>query len=290
MPKQGEPLDVDELFRRLERHRQHLEEARERRRAKAEKKSASGEYHHVPQFAAADFVRTTTPDVRSAKNVHPLSRPVAQMQAPRPKSEGHMVTNQLPLSQVVQNHDLSQLNMLLNAERNQFTQSGALARAAEVDKERNIHKLPQRDFDFSRSMSMSNRTGSMCDRSNSLSNRSRTMTEGRKRPKSYLPTFNEWTIEIGDVPSMPRPHHISNHNERRHDWSQNEAVVMSNGHSDQSHCRNTKLSTPISRFFESKTQVHSKVHSLDSMTAKTKPLARRRSSFFAAFFHRRITT
>ena len=288
--KKSEALDVDELFRRLERHRQHIEDARERRRAKTVKKASSDEYHHVPQSAATDFVRTTTPDVRSRKSIHPLSRPVVQTQSLRSRSEGHMVTTRMPLSQVVQDRDLSELNMLLNAERNQFTQTGAFARATEVDKERNIFKLPQRDFEFSQSKSMSNRTISMGDQNHSLSERRRAMTEGRIRPKSYLPTFDEWDKQVEDVLLATRPHHVQNHTKRRHDWSQNETAIAGDGYQDKDDCRNLKTSTPVSRFFDFKTQVQSKDRTLNSENIKAKPLPKRRFGFLAALFHRGVQT
>ena len=277
---------MDELFRRLERHRQHLDEARERRRAKTGKKAASEEYHHVPQCAAADFVRTTTADVRTEKSIHPLSRPVARTRIARPKSDGHLVASRMPLSQVVQDHDLAQLKMLLNAKRNQFTQNSASARAAEVDKERNVHKLPQRDFDFSRSTSMSNKTKPPRDRSNSLNNRSGTMTEGRGRSKSYLPTFDERESHFDDVGPIPRPHHIQNHTDRRHDWSQHEATVTGDGLGQKAHLRNAKTSSPLSRLFLSKAAISSKLGVLPASPPKEKTLMKRRSGFFAILFHR----
>ena len=284
--KHGETLDVDELFRRLERHRQHLEEARDRRRAKVKKTTASEEYRHVPQCAAADFVCTTTADVRSEKSTHPLSRSIVRTQIARPKSEGHLLKSRMPVSQVVQNQDLAQLKMVLNSERNQFTQSSTLARAAEADKERNIHKLPQRDFDFSRSMPLSSKTNSQRDRSNSSSNRTRPMTEGRGRPKPYLPAFDEKDSHL-DLGTIPRPHHIQNHTDRRHDWSQNETVITGDALGEKSHPQSAKTNSPFGRLFASKSMIFpTKGRPIAANILKEKTPIRRKSSFFALLFHR----
>src|SRR4051812_10758284 len=62
--KHGEQFDPEELSRRLESHLTSQKLRAERRReARAAKAASTQEYHHIPIVAAAQFERTTTPDV-----------------------------------------------------------------------------------------------------------------------------------------------------------------------------------------------------------------------------------
>ena len=80
-PKQPEPFDPHELYRRLEKYQQSLARTEERRKAKAAKAvkqkppQATEKYRHVPQNAASQFVKTTAPEfVDAHQHFHPPSR------------------------------------------------------------------------------------------------------------------------------------------------------------------------------------------------------------------------
>ena len=147
--KQGEPFDPEELYRRLERYSGSEKRARERRRARAAEKAA-GVYHHVPRFAASDFVKTATPELHDAHSIHPLSRP---MMKGLKHGETHQKISSSPpreaqFRQIVKERDLALQKMMAAADRNQFQQTKAMKEAAQIDKERSSG-LIQRDFETS---------------------------------------------------------------------------------------------------------------------------------------------
>lgn len=147
--KQGEPFDPEELYRRLERYSESEKRARERRRARAAEK-ATGVYHHVPKFAASDFVKTATPELHDPHSVHPLSRPMVKGLK---HGETHRKISSSPpkeaqFRQIIEERDLALQKMMAVADRNQFQQTKAMKEAAQIDKERSS-KLIQRDFETS---------------------------------------------------------------------------------------------------------------------------------------------
>ncbi|MCJ1352201.1 MAG: hypothetical protein MMC33_002185 [Icmadophila ericetorum] len=146
--KQGEPFDPEELYRRLERHCESEKRARERRRARAAEKAA-GIYHHVPKFAASDFVKTATPELYDRHSIHPLSRPVVKG---RNNGDAHHTTSCPPrdaqFRQIVEERDLALQKMMAVADRNQFQQTKAMKDAAQMDNKRSS-RLIQRDFEIS---------------------------------------------------------------------------------------------------------------------------------------------
>ena len=146
----GEAFDPDELCRQLEKYRQEEKEARMRRRAQAsDKKGVPGQYHHVPQCAAASFARTATPESRKKKDIHRLARQVLQTQQAAVDSKGLLAAHGPSIRRIVEGQDMARLKLEETADRNQFQCTPALEEAARADHERNLNKPPQRDFEVS---------------------------------------------------------------------------------------------------------------------------------------------
>ena len=139
----GEHFDPFELYRRLEKISNEQARTQERRLAKAEKRKAPQEYRHVPQYAAADFVKTASRNCYENQNVHPLARLVGRVSRP---AESQLPTDGL-MSHYVEKQDWDLQRMNAVADRNQFQRTQILQTAAESDESRDIYKSPQRDFD-----------------------------------------------------------------------------------------------------------------------------------------------
>ena len=139
-------FDPDELCKRLEGLRRDLRESHRRRHKDAEKQKKPEEYHHIPQVAARDFAKTTTPHALKDKDVHKLSRSVLKKYKRGSESNG-------PWAEESQRHlGKAGQSMDFLAERNQFQRTPALESAARVDKGRNatkINPLNVRDCDVS---------------------------------------------------------------------------------------------------------------------------------------------
>jgi hypothetical protein len=92
-------------------------------------------YHHVPQVAAAQFVRTTTTDCATDKKlVHKLSKKALDF---------HLKGPQAATGASASNHELTQLRKAQSYrdrlyERNQFQHTQILEAAAEVDEDRGV--------------------------------------------------------------------------------------------------------------------------------------------------------
>jgi hypothetical protein len=202
--KQGEPLDPEELSRRLAAHLAEQKLKAERRRdAKAAKAAAaalaqqSTIYHHVPKVAAADFARTTTPDVM--RQVHKLSQPVLKQQLEPLNLEdfGHRITS----LQKAQAMDQAVIERDLLRNRNQFQWNHDMEEAAEADMERGVYKPPQRTFasEFAHLKSRHDR--------------------GTQRPLSTGDFF--WEEDEVQVPAKSRPKPVPAY-DGRNDWAQRE--------------------------------------------------------------------
>lgn len=109
-PKQPEPFDPHDLYRRLEKHQKSLARAEERRKvkpakaAKAEKQKpppAPEKYRHVPKYAASQFVNTASPEfVDAHQHFHPLSRLMLRsprLSEPQSPKTGFMTPRDLEL-------------------------------------------------------------------------------------------------------------------------------------------------------------------------------------------------
>ena len=145
--RRPEHFDPDDLYRRLEKYQRELARAQEprkgSRKAKAEKPTSPQQYRHVPQFAAADFVNTASPECLEKQEIHPLSSAAIRSSKPR----GARSSRDAPMSHYVEKQDLALQQMMARADRNQFTRSPGMEAVAERDNERNLYKPPQRDFE-----------------------------------------------------------------------------------------------------------------------------------------------
>ena len=101
------------------------------------------QYRHVPQCAAADFVKTASPECLEKQEIHPLSCAAMRMSKP----QGTRSSRDALMSHYVEKQDLALQQMMARADRNQFTRTPGLEAAAEADDERNLYKPPQRDFE-----------------------------------------------------------------------------------------------------------------------------------------------
>ncbi|MCJ1476550.1 hypothetical protein MMC13_005216 [Lambiella insularis] len=141
--KHPEPFDPQELYRRLEKHKEEQVRAHERRKAGAEKHKAPKEYRHVPQYAAADFVNTASVNWLESQTAHPLARHISRSKRiadPQPPKDGHV-------SRFVEQQDLASQKVQAIADRNQFQRTQVLQIAAEADDSRDLFRRPQRDFE-----------------------------------------------------------------------------------------------------------------------------------------------
>ena len=145
--RRPEPFDPHDLYRRLEKYQRELaraqESRKESRKAKAEKPMSPQQYRHVPQYAAADFVNTASPDRLEKQEIHPLSCAAMRMS----KTQGTQPSKDAFISHYVEKQDLALQQMMTRADRNQFTRTPGLEAAAQADDERNLYKPPQRDFE-----------------------------------------------------------------------------------------------------------------------------------------------
>jgi len=143
--KKGEPFDPEDLSRRLTAHLAEQKLKAERRRDAKAKATAADKnhlYHHVPKVAATAFERTTTPDVM--RQVHKLSAPALKQhfEILSLDDPNHQVTG-LQRTQALE-QAVVERDTLRN--RNQFQWDHTMEEAAEVDIDRNVYKLPQREF------------------------------------------------------------------------------------------------------------------------------------------------
>ena len=141
--KQGEPFDPEDLSRRLQAHLVEQKLRAERRRdARAAK--AAQEYHHVPTVAAAQFERTTTPDVM--RQISKLGQPAVK---------AHLET--LAIDDLVSNYptltlkrsqamDQAIIDRDFLRTKNQLHWDHVMEEAAEVEAYRDVYRAPQRTF------------------------------------------------------------------------------------------------------------------------------------------------
>ncbi|CZS98641.1 uncharacterized protein RAG0_07283 [Rhynchosporium agropyri] len=148
--KKGEPLDPEELSHRLNQHlaeqRLKTERRREVRALKAAALAQQNVYHHVPTAAASAFERTTNPD--ATRQVHALSKPTVDIYFKLPSLEahvpGHAYTN-LQKTQAI-DQAMQQKEMMRN--RNQFQWNHGMEEANYADTERDLYRMPKRDFNL----------------------------------------------------------------------------------------------------------------------------------------------
>ncbi|KAI9843997.1 MAG: hypothetical protein M1838_002377 [Thelocarpon superellum] len=201
--KVGEPLDVEELCRRLRVQERRQRDQAERRRRRATKDLGQRQYHHIPQVAAQDFARTATPDTFSKRETHPLSRQVMDRfrnNVVHPKA--------LSATGLAAALERAQAELREAAERNQFQRSRALEEAAQADKDRDLHRPLKRDF---------RRLSHLMPQGHGH-NRRRSFSAG-----DAAVTASDIDTGEGLVPMTAKrnPRH-SIHVEDRHDWSQND--------------------------------------------------------------------
>ena len=134
-PAPGQPLDAADLSRRLADHlaAQKLEAQRRRETLRP---APAAQYHHVPQVAASAFVRTATPD--PLRQIHRLSQPAVKP-APLLDEPGVGV-------QRAQAQDQERVRREQRWSRNQFQWSRDMERAAGVDAQRGVNRVPRRAF------------------------------------------------------------------------------------------------------------------------------------------------
>ncbi|ESZ93947.1 hypothetical protein SBOR_5650 [Sclerotinia borealis F-4128] len=146
--KKGQPLDPDDLSRRLKAHLAQQKALAEHRR-EARASETTGVYHHIPQVAALSFENTATPD--KLRQVHKLSEPALKNLRYLTIDEGvggigyeyQKPRTILQKSQFL-DHETAERTMVRN--RNQYQWTAALERAAELDAERDVYKCPRRTF------------------------------------------------------------------------------------------------------------------------------------------------
>ena len=141
LDRQAEAFNPDDLCTRLEALRRDLRQQHRRRREDAEKPRRSETYHHVPQVAARDFAKTTTPHKLRDKDIHKLSRSVLKKY--KLGSGSKTSTTDEPPKQFSNARE----SMDVLAERNQFQRTQALESAACADKARSLamsrpHDIP----------------------------------------------------------------------------------------------------------------------------------------------------
>ena len=144
------PFDPEDLSRRLAivlaKQEKHAQFAQRRGRRVASETTGFG--HYIPQVAAADFARTTTQDVmnptsRGRSDVHKLAEAAIRQQQ---KSSPNDTVVMGGVRQAMAN-DRARIEKHAALERNQFQWDRNLEQAAELDKERDLYKLPQRTLD-----------------------------------------------------------------------------------------------------------------------------------------------
>ncbi|KAI9869421.1 MAG: hypothetical protein M1813_000210 [Trichoglossum hirsutum] len=138
----GEPVDPYELSRRLEiQDRQQKERANRR----VHDRHSVGPYHHTPQVAAQAFQRTATQKVHGRRETHKLSRSVIDRYR-KNRDIGSRIPGATSAAQLPGDYAKSGGDSAAN--RNQFQWTRELENAMRVDKERNVDKGPQRDFNI----------------------------------------------------------------------------------------------------------------------------------------------
>lgn len=155
--KQGDPVDPDELARRLETYltqsKMWAEDRRQKAQLRAKRASAQNDekkrqggsrpistdnaYRHVPREAASAFARTATSE--PMRNVHGLSQPAVKQHL-----EQIRVSNPGASKMQVINHAMNQQQML--RQRNQFQQTRAMEDADEIDEVRGVYKSQSKSF------------------------------------------------------------------------------------------------------------------------------------------------
>ncbi|KAH0544823.1 hypothetical protein FGG08_001052 [Glutinoglossum americanum] len=140
----GEPVDPNELYRRLK-----IQECRQKERAsrRVRERHSSGQYHHTPQVAALDFQRTATQEVRGRKEVRKSSRTLVDRyknnHGIRPRRPDATPAIRLPGILTVKNSEIDPV-----ANRNQLQRTRGLETTAGTDKERSVDKGQQKGFNI----------------------------------------------------------------------------------------------------------------------------------------------
>ncbi|KAI9049886.1 hypothetical protein LZ554_006034 [Drepanopeziza brunnea f. sp. 'monogermtubi'] len=148
--KKGEPVDPEDLTRRLNEYLAEQKVRADRRRDARAAKAAvlaqqnAAHYHHVPKVAATAFERTTTPDVR--RGVHHLAQPAIRAHLGRSSIDDSLLGQQTTKLQRTQALEQAILEKELLRSRNQFQWGPDMEDAAYADAMRDLHKLPQRTF------------------------------------------------------------------------------------------------------------------------------------------------
>jgi len=145
--KQAEPLDPEELSRRLQAHIiQQKMRAEKRRASKAAAAAAEPKevYHHVPQVAAAAFERTTTPEVM--RQAHRLSQPAIKTHLEPVNVDDLSPSQPQTALQKQQALDQERIQRDILRARNQFQWNTEMEDAYHADVDRDLYKLPQRTF------------------------------------------------------------------------------------------------------------------------------------------------
>lgn len=141
------PFDPEDLSRRLAvvlaKQEQYIQHDQRRNRRAVSETTRLAQY--VPQVAAADFARTTTQDVmnpmsRGRSDVHKLAEAAIRQQQ---KSSLNNIAVMGGVRQSIAN-DRARAEKQVVMERNQFQWDRNLEGAAELDKERDLYRLPQR--------------------------------------------------------------------------------------------------------------------------------------------------
>ncbi|MCJ1408021.1 hypothetical protein MMC19_002094 [Ptychographa xylographoides] len=216
-PKHGEPFDPDDLYRRLERYKESQARAHERRKAKAEKNKPPEQYHHTPQFAAADMLSTASPEWIENQHIHPLSRLRIRQQ----KAVDPVDPKVMPITQQVEQQDSAHQKMMAVAERNQFQRTRMMETAAEVDEDRDIRKPLQRRFE-------------------PIS--SHTNTRSKAGDGNKTPGFSDpESMDEGTGTPMISKRQVVFNPDDRHDWAQRDACAEPERRSFMTMLRKTHL-------------------------------------------------
>ncbi|MCJ1313386.1 hypothetical protein MMC25_007064 [Agyrium rufum] len=280
MPPQGEPLDAQDLFRRLERHQQHLERSdlrRKTRRSVPAGPESKHEYHHIPQRAASDFAKTTTQEPLKYRESHHLSQKFLFQDPLWTKSPLHAAPVFVPMSQLVAEREIRQQKRKAHAEHvpnvlhSSSSKEGMLSSSTERDTAR-----PRRRGSKRLSSSAAEKEKAVARRTSRLI----TITDSMDNLARYS--------DVESVPTLPPV--LQNPNDR-HDWTQSDQNVPKSPKSPKGEKtlrgkkRSIFLSAPVGRLLESKSspQLSSKL----SSGGKVGPqLRRQKSGFFSFFLHR----
>lgn len=145
-PKGSQPVDPEELTRRLHLLLVEQKARTERRRASVAAKEEDKEnkiYHHIPKVAAEAFERTATP-VDTMRQTHKLSLLVVKQH--RDPLVHELSGPYAPTLQKTLAADQARLDREMLGHRNQFQWTRDMEEADEADASRDLYKTEQRTF------------------------------------------------------------------------------------------------------------------------------------------------